>query len=69
MMDNIEYGQDRFKVVVEKEAGEEQEETMEQKEEQIKDNINLTETENIALKGAYRGFVIPGILKVYIDDN
>ena len=65
MMDNIEYGQDRFKVVLEKEAGEEQEETMEQKEE----HINLTATENIALKGAYRGFVIPGILKVYIDDN
>ena len=57
------------KDAVEKGAGEEEEKTMEQKEEQTKDNINLTVTENIALKGAYRGFVIPGILKVYIDDN
>ena len=68
MMDNIEYGQDRLKDVAEKGAREEEEETMEQKEEQTEDNINLTATENErALKGAYRGFLIHGILKVYID--
>ena len=70
MVYNTEYGSNRFKDVVEKGAGEEQEETAEQKEKQAKDNVNLPATENIrALKGTYRDFVIPGILKVHIDVN
>ena len=70
MVNNTEYGSYRFKDVLEKGAGEELEETAKQKEKQAKDNINLTATKNIrALKGAHRGFVIPGILKVHIDVN
>ena len=39
---NIEYGQERLRYIVEKEAKEEDEQTTEQKE----DNIDLTATEN-----------------------
>ena len=59
-MDNIECGRQRLKDIVEIEARE--------KEEQIEDNSNLRPQEHErALKGAYRSFVIPGILKADID--
>ena len=66
MMDNIEYGWERLKYIVEKEAREEEEETTEQTREE--DNIDLTPQEDeIALKGAYRSFVIPGTPKADTD--
>ena len=66
MMDNIEYGWERLKDIVEKETREEEEETTEQTREE--DNIDLTPQEDeIALKGAYRSFVIPGTPKTDID--
>ena len=66
MMDNIEYGWERLKYIVEKEAREEEEETTEQTREE--DNIDLTPQEDeIALKGAYRSFVIPGTPKTDTD--
>ena len=65
MIDNIEYGQERLKDIVEKEARKE-EETTEHTEEE--DNIDLTATENErALKGACRSFMIPGTPKADID--
>ena len=64
MMQDTGYGRERLKDIVEKEAGEEEEETTEQTE----DNIDLTARENErALKGAYRSFVIPGTPKADID--
>ena len=60
MMENMGYGQERLKGIVEKEAEEEQH----QKEE----DIDLTSHEHErALKGVYRSFVIPGALKTDID--
>ena len=68
MVGNVDYGRERLKDIVEKEAREKEKETKDQEEEQTKDNIDLTATENErALKGAYRRFVIPGILKADID--
>ena len=59
-MDNIECGRERFKDIVEIEAREE--------EEQTEGNSNLRPQEHErALKGAYRSFVIRGILKADID--
>ena len=64
MMQDTGYGRERLKDIVEKEAGEEEEETTKQTE----DNIDLTARENErALKGAYRSFVIPGTPKADID--
>ena len=66
MMDNIEYGWERLKDIVEKETREEEEETTEQTREE--ENIDLTPQEDeIALKGAYRSFVIPGTPKTDTD--
>ena len=66
MMDNIEYGWERLKDIVEKETREEEEETTEQTREE--DNIDLTPQEDeIALKEAYRSFVIPGTPKTDTD--
>ena len=57
MIDNMEYGEERLKDIVEKGAREEEEETTEKTEEE--DNIDLTGTENErALKGAYRSLMI-----------
>ena len=69
MMDNIEYGRERLKEIVEKEAREEEKETTEQtREEEEEDNIDLTPQEHKrALKGAYRSFAIPGTSKTDID--
>ena len=68
-MDNIGYGRERLKDTVEKEAEEEEEETTEQtREEEEEDKIDLTPQEyERALKGAHRGFVIPGTPKADID--
>ena len=64
MMDNIEYGQDRLKDIVQKEAREKEGETTEQAE----DNIDLTVRESErALKGACISFVIHGTPKADID--
>ena len=65
MIDNIEYGLERLKDIVEKEAREEEETTEQTKKE---DNIDLTATENERpLKEAYRSFMIPGTTKADID--
>ena len=65
MMDNIEYGRERLKDIVEKETREEEKATTEQTE----DNIDLTVTENEeALKGTYRSYAIPGRPKTEIID-
>ena len=59
-VENMGYGQETLKDIVEKEAEEEQQ----QKEE----DINLTPHEHErALKGAYRSFVMPGLPKTDID--
>ena len=56
MMDNMGYGQDKLKYIVEKETEEE--------EQQQEEDIDLTPHEHKrALKGAYRSFVIPVHLK------
>ena len=58
MVENMGYGLERLKDIVEKEAEEEQEE----------ENVDLTPHEHErALKGAYRSFVIPGVPKTDID--
>ena len=59
MMENMRYGQERLKDIMEKEAEEKQ-----QQEEDV--NLILHEHER-ALKGAYRSFVIPGAPKTDID--
>ena len=61
MMENMGYGQQqRLKDIVEKEAEEE--------EQQQEEDIDLTPHEHeIALKGAYRSFVMPGKPKTDID--
>ena len=59
VVENVGYGQETLKDIVEKEAEEEQQ----QKEE----DINLTPHEHErALKGAYRSFVMPGLPKTDI---
>ena len=64
-VDNIKYGRERLKDIVEKEAREEEEETIEQTEE---DKINLTPHEHErALNGAYRSFAVPSAPKTDID--
>ena len=63
MMENMEYGRQRLKDIVEKEAREE-----ETKEQQKEEDIDLTPNEHErALKGAYRSFVVPGAPKTDID--
>ena len=61
MVENMGYGQETLKDIVEKEAEEEQQQ---EKEEDI--NLTLHEHERV-LKGAYRHFVIPGLPKTDID--
>ena len=64
MIDNIEYGRERLKDILETETRKEEEETTEQTE----DSIDLTVTENEkALNGTYRSFVIPGTPKTEIN--
>ena len=64
MMENMEYGRQRLKDIVEKEAREE--EAKEQQQE--KEDIDLTAHEHErALKGAYKSFVVPGAPKTDID--
>ena len=64
MMENMEYGRQRLKDIVEKEAREE--EAKEQQQE--KEDIDLTPHEHErALKGAYKSFVVPGAPKTDID--
>ena len=59
MVENMGYGQETLKDVVEKEAEEEQLQ---------EEDIDLTSHEHErALKGAYRSFVIPGVPKTDID--
>ena len=59
MVENMGYGQETLKDVVEKEAEEEQLQ---------EEEIDLTSHEHErALKGAYRSFVIPGVPKTDID--
>ena len=59
MVENMGYGLERLKDIVEKEAEEEQ---------QQEEDIDLTPHEHErALKGAYRSFVIPGVPKTDID--
>ena len=61
VVENVGYGQETLKDIVEKEAEEEQQ----QKEE----DINLTPHEHErALKGAYRSFAMPGLPKTDIDN-
>ena len=60
MVENMGYGQERLKDIVEKEAEEEQQ--------QEEEGADLTPHEHErALKGAYRIFVIPGPPKTDID--
>ena len=64
MMENMGYGQEALKNIVEKEAAEEEQ----QQEEEEEEDIDLTPHEyERALKGAYRSFVIPGAPKTNID--
>ena len=59
MMENMGYGQERLKDIMEKAAEEDQ---------QQEEDIDLTPHEHErALKGAYRSFVIPGTPKTDID--
>ena len=58
MVENMGYGQEKLKDIVEKEAeGEQQQE---------EEDINLKPHER-TLKGAYRSFVMPGLPKTDID--
>ena len=62
MTDNMGYGHERLKNIVEKEAEEEEEQQKEEEE------VDLTPHKHErALKRAYRSFVIPGRLKTDID--
>ena len=59
MMENMGYGQERLKDIVEK--------VVEEKQQQEED-VDLTPHEHErALKGAYRSFVIPAVPKTDID--
>ena len=63
MVKNMGYEQERLKHIVEKEAEEDQ-----QQEEGEEEDVDLTpHVHERALKGAYRGFVIPGLPKTDID--
>ena len=63
MMENMGYGQERLKEIVEKEAEAEQ-----QQEEEEAEDIDLTPHKHeIALKGAHRSFQMPGKPKTDID--
>ena len=65
MVQNMRYGQERLKDIVEKEAEEEQ-----QREEGEEEDVDLTPLEHErALKEAYRSFVIPGAPKTDIDSD
>ena len=60
MVENMGYGQERLKDIVEKEAEEEQQ--------QEQEDLDLTPHEHEkALKGAYKSFVIPNVPKTDID--
>ena len=59
MVENMGYGLERLKDIVEKEAEEEQQ--------QEEDNDLTPHEHERALKGAYRSFVIPGVPKTDID--
>ena len=62
MVENVGYGQETLKDIIEKEAEEEQQQEKEEK------DIDLTPHEHErALKGAYRSFVIAGKPKTDID--
>ena len=64
MMENMEYGRQRLKDIVEKGAREEEDKEQQQE----KEDIDLTPHEHErALKGASRSFVIPGAPKTDID--
>ena len=61
MLENMGYGQERLKDIMEKEAEEEQQQEEEE-------DVNLTPHENErALKGAYRSLVIPGATKTDVN--
>ena len=63
MVENMVYGQETLKDIVEKEAEEEQ-----QQEEEYEEDIDLTPHEHErALNRAYRSFVMPGKPKTDID--
>ena len=61
MVENMEYGQETLKDIVEKEAEEEQQHEKEE------DNDLIPHEHESAIKGAYRSFVIPGLPKTDID--
>ena len=61
MVENMGYGQERLKDIVEKETEEEQ-----QKEEEEDIDLTLHENER-AFKGEYRSFVVPGAPKTDIN--
>ena len=64
MVENMEYGQETLKDIVEKEAEEEQ-----QQEEDVALTLHEQESEHErAFKGAYKSFVIPGAPKTDIDN-
>ena len=66
MVDNMAYQQEKLKDIVEKDAEAEQQQQQEEGEEE--EDVALTPHEyERALKGAYRGFVIPGVPKTDID--
>ena len=65
MVENMEYGQETLKDIVEKEAEEEQQ----QEEEDVALTLHEQESEHErAFKGAYKSFVIPGAPKTDIDN-
>ena len=61
MVENMGYGQETLKDIVEKEAEEEQQQEKEE------DNDLIPHEHESAIKGAYRSFVIPGLPKTDID--
>ena len=61
MVENMEYGQETLKDIVEKGAEEEQQQEKEE------DNDLIPHEHESAIKGAYRSFVIPGLPKTDID--
>lgn len=62
MMGNIEYGRERLKDILKKEASEDEEKS------RTKEIIDSTATENErALNRAYRSSGIPGVIKADID--
>ena len=65
MVENMKYGQETLKDIVEKEAEEEQQ----QEEEDVALTLHEQESEHErAFKGAYKSFVIPGAPKTDIDN-